>query len=125
MEYRHDLVTVGSRNGAAVAMLLLIAFYCVSNPSTRQGSFFGVMTKHLCERGSSDSKQPQGKIRSAAMDFRTHDKIGSVSFAYYLRESRESANSHGRYRKTSGAHVVGVAGGSGPRLPSGLHQRQP
>jgi hypothetical protein len=70
MEYRHDLVTVGSGNGAAVAMLLLIAFYSVSNPSTRQDHSLGmpsrtgrvlvtvVMTKHLYERGSSDSKQP-------------------------------------------------------------------
>ncbi|HTA22133.1 MAG TPA: hypothetical protein VK763_01265 [Terriglobales bacterium] len=63
-------------------VLLLIALYCVSNPDTHLGSFFGnaiadwtgvlvtvVMTKHLYEKGSSESKQPQGKMRPAVVEF--------------------------------------------------------
>lgn len=61
MECRHDLVTVGSRNGAAVAMLLLIAFYCVSNPSTRQGSFFGNAIADWT--GTRDSCDDQASLR--------------------------------------------------------------
>lgn len=62
-------------------VLLLIALYCGSNPSTHLGSFFGnaiadwtgvlvtiVMTKHLYEKGSSESKQPRGKMRSAVLE---------------------------------------------------------
>jgi hypothetical protein len=60
----------------------MIALYCRSNPSTHLGSFFGnaiadwtgvfvtiLMTKHLYEKGSSESKQPKGKLPSAAMEF--------------------------------------------------------
>ena len=60
----------------------MIALYCVSNPDTHLGSFFGnaiadwtgvlvtvVMTKHLYEKGSSESKQPQGKMRPAVVEF--------------------------------------------------------
>jgi hypothetical protein len=67
---------------ALSVVLLLIALYCVSNPNTHLGSFFGnaiadwtgvlvtvVMTKHLYEKGSSESKQPQGKVRPAAIEF--------------------------------------------------------
>jgi hypothetical protein len=63
-------------------VVLLIALYCRSNPATHIGSFFGnaiadwsgvfvtvVMTKHLYEKGSSQSKQPKGKVRSAATEF--------------------------------------------------------
>ena len=63
-------------------VVLLIALYCRSNPSTHLGSFFGnaiadwtgvfvtiLMTKHLYEKGSSESKQPKGKVPSAVMEF--------------------------------------------------------
>ena len=63
-------------------VVLLIALYVRSNPSTHLGSFFGnaiadwtgvfvtiLMTKHLYEKGSSESKQPKGKLPSAAMEF--------------------------------------------------------
>ena len=63
-------------------ILLLIALYVRSDASTHLGSFFGnaiadwtgvfvtvVMTKHLYEKGSSESKQPKGKLPSAAMEF--------------------------------------------------------
>lgn len=63
-------------------VLLLIALYSRSNPSTHLGSFFGnaiadwtgvfvtiLMTKHLYEKGSAESKQPKGKLPSAAMEF--------------------------------------------------------
>lgn len=60
----------------------LIALYCKSNPNTHIGSFFGnaiadwtgvlvtvVMTKHLYEKGSAESKQPKGRIMPAAIEF--------------------------------------------------------
>jgi hypothetical protein len=60
----------------------LIVLYCRSNPSTHWGSFFGnaiadwsgvlvtvVMTKHLYEKGSAESKKPKGKERSAVLEF--------------------------------------------------------
>jgi uncharacterized membrane protein HdeD (DUF308 family) len=63
-------------------VLLLIALYCVSNPDTHLGSFFGnaiadwtgvlvtvVMTKHLYEKGSAESKKLQGKLRPPAIEF--------------------------------------------------------
>ena len=63
-------------------VVLLIVLYSRSNPSTHWGSFFGnaiadwsgvlvtvVMTKHLYEKGSAESKKPKGKERSAAMEF--------------------------------------------------------
>jgi hypothetical protein len=63
-------------------VVLLIALYYRSNPSTHLGSFFGnaiadwtgvfvtiLMTKHLYEKGSSESKQPKGKLPSAVMEF--------------------------------------------------------
>ena len=63
-------------------VVLLIALYCRANPSTHLGSFFGnaiadwtgvfvtiLMTKHLYEKGSAESKQPKGKLPSAAMEF--------------------------------------------------------
>src|SRR5271168_1799400 len=63
-------------------VVLLIALYSRSNPTTHWGSFFGnaiadwtgvfvtvVMTKHLYEKGSTQSKQPKGKVQSAATEF--------------------------------------------------------
>ena len=60
-------------------VVMLIALYCRSNPTTHLGSFFGnaiadwtgvlvtvVMTNHLCEKGSTESQQPKGNARSAA-----------------------------------------------------------
>jgi Na+/H+-translocating membrane pyrophosphatase len=63
-------------------VISLIALYVRSNPSTHWGSFFGnaiadwsgvlvtvVMTKHLYEKGSKESKQPKGKVASGAIQF--------------------------------------------------------
>jgi len=60
----------------------LIALYSHSDPTTHLGSFFGnaiadwtgvlvtvVMTKHLYEKGSAESKQPKGKVLSPATKF--------------------------------------------------------
>jgi len=62
-------------------VILLIALYVRSNPSTHLGSFFGnavadwtgvfvtiLMTKHLYEKGSRESKQPKGKLPSRGME---------------------------------------------------------
>src|SRR5665811_728496 len=68
---------------AALGVVIgLIALYIRSNPATHVGSFFGnaiadwtgvfitvVMTKHLYEKGSAESKQPKDKVRSAATEF--------------------------------------------------------
>jgi hypothetical protein len=70
-------------------VVLLVALYCRSNPNTHMGSFFGnaiadwtgvlvtvVMTKHLYEKGSTETKQPKGKVRSAAVEFlREHSLV--------------------------------------------------
>ena len=74
--HKHSLSLV-----ALGIVLLLIALYCVSNPATHWGSFFGnaiadwsgvlvtvVMTKHLYEKGSAESKKPRGKARSAVLE---------------------------------------------------------
>lgn len=74
--HKHSLSLV-----ALGVVLLLIALYCVSNPATHWGSFFGnaiadwtgvlvtvVMTKHLYEKGSAESKKPRGKARSAVVE---------------------------------------------------------
>jgi hypothetical protein len=63
-------------------VLLLIVLYCKSDPATHIGSFFGnaiadwtgvlvtvVMTKYLYEKGSAESKQPKGKLRSGSLEF--------------------------------------------------------
>ena len=75
--HRHSLSLA-----ALGVVVLLIALYSRSNPSTRLGAFFGnaiadwtgvlitvVMTKHLFEKGSAESKQPKDKVRSAAAEF--------------------------------------------------------
>jgi|ERR1700722_7210591 hypothetical protein len=67
---------------ALAVVILLIALYSVSNPDSHWGSFFGnaiadwtgvlvtvVMTKHLYEKGSAQSKQPKGKVPSALTEF--------------------------------------------------------
>ena len=61
-------------------VVFLIVLYCLSNPSTHLGSFFGnaiadwtavlvtvVMTKHLYEKGSAESKKAKGREKSAAL----------------------------------------------------------
>jgi hypothetical protein len=63
-------------------VVLLIVLYFRSNPSTHLGSFFGnaiadwsgvlvtvLMTKHLYERGSAESKRPKGKEPSPILEF--------------------------------------------------------
>jgi hypothetical protein len=63
-------------------VILLVTLYIRSNPATHWGSFFGnaiadwtgvlvtvVMTKHLYEKGSSESKQPKGRLSSAVAEF--------------------------------------------------------
>ncbi len=67
---------------ALSVVMVLIALYIRSNPSTHWGSFFGnaiadwtgvcvtiIATKRLYERGSSESKQPKGKLPSAIEEF--------------------------------------------------------
>ena len=62
-------------------VILLIVLYHWANPSTHVGSFFGnaiadwtgvfvtvVMTKHLYEKGSAESRQPKGKLASAVLE---------------------------------------------------------
>jgi hypothetical protein len=62
-------------------VLVLIALYHWSNPSTHIGSFFGnaiadwsgvfvtiVITKFLYEKGSAESKQPRGILPSAVLE---------------------------------------------------------
>ena len=75
--YKHSLslATLG-------VVILLIVLYSRSNPSTHIGSFFGnaiadwtgvvitvVLTKHLYEKGSAESKQPKRKLPSPAEEF--------------------------------------------------------
>jgi peptidoglycan/LPS O-acetylase OafA/YrhL len=63
-------------------VILLIVLYSRSNQSTHLGSFFGnaiadwtgvfvtiLMTKHLYEKGSSESKRPKGMLPSAVLEF--------------------------------------------------------
>ncbi len=63
-------------------ILVLIALYIRSDSATHIGSFFGnaiadwtgvfvtvLMTKHLYEKGSTQSKQPKGILPSAVMEF--------------------------------------------------------
>ena len=63
-------------------VLFLIALYSHANPNTHLGSFFGnaiadwsgvlvtvVITKHLYEKGSAQSKQPKGVVPSPTLEF--------------------------------------------------------
>jgi hypothetical protein len=67
---------------ALAVVVLLIVLYRRSSPDTHIGAFFGnaiadwtgvlitvVMTKHLYEKGSAESKQPKGKVRSATVEW--------------------------------------------------------
>ena len=67
---------------AAGTVILWITLYRISDPSTHLGAFFGnaiadwtgvlvtiLMTKHLYEKGSAESKQPEGREKSAALEF--------------------------------------------------------
>jgi peptidoglycan/LPS O-acetylase OafA/YrhL len=73
------------RHGLGIASLVivttLIVLYYFSNKDTHLGSFFGnaiadwtgvlvtvLMTKHLYERGSAESKNPKGVLPSAVME---------------------------------------------------------
>jgi hypothetical protein len=66
---------------AAGIVILWISLYRISDPSTHLGAFFGnaiadwsgvlvtiLVTKHLYEKGSAESKQPNGKIPSKVLE---------------------------------------------------------
>jgi hypothetical protein len=63
-------------------VILWTVLYRANDPSTHLGAFFGnaiadwtgvvvtiLMTKHLYEKGSKESKQPKGKLPSRLMEF--------------------------------------------------------
>jgi hypothetical protein len=63
-------------------VVALIVAYMKADPATHLGSFFGnaiadwsgvlvtvIMTKHLYEKGSAESKQPKGSLRSPVLEF--------------------------------------------------------
>jgi len=67
---------------ACGVVILWFALYRISDPSTHLGAFFGnaiadwtgvvvtiLMTKHLYEKGSSESKQPKGILPSKLLEF--------------------------------------------------------
>ena len=83
---RRNLSTFLRRHSLSLSatgiVLLLIVLYSRSDPSTHLGSFFGnaiadwtgvvvtiLMTKHLYEKGSRESKQPKGAVPSARLEF--------------------------------------------------------
>jgi hypothetical protein len=68
--------------GASAIVVTLIIAYANSTPETHLGPFFGnaiadwtgvlvtvIMTKHLYERGSAESKQPRGKLPWPVLEF--------------------------------------------------------
>ena len=68
--------------GTLAIVVTLILSYIMSDPSTHLGSFFGnaiadwtgvlvtvIMTKHLYEKGSAESKQPRGNLASPILEF--------------------------------------------------------
>jgi len=86
MKRKRGLKQIFRRHSLSFATLgvvvLLIALYRLSDPATHIGSFFGnaiadwtgvlvtvVMTKHLYEKGSAESKQPKGELPSAVVEF--------------------------------------------------------
>jgi uncharacterized membrane protein HdeD (DUF308 family) len=86
MKRKRSLKQILHRHSLSLAALgvvvLLIVLYCLSDPATHVGSFFGnaiadwtgvlvtvVMTKHLYEKGSAESKQPKGELPSAVVEF--------------------------------------------------------
>jgi hypothetical protein len=86
MKRKRSLKQILHRHSLSLAALgvvvLLIVLYCLSDPATHIGSFFGnaiadwtgvlvtvVMTKHLYEKGSAESKQPKGELPSAVVEF--------------------------------------------------------
>ncbi len=91
-------------------VILLIVLYCLSNPDTHLGSFFGnaiadwtgvfvtvIMTKYLYEKGSSESKQPKGKVPSAITEFvREHSLtlfllVTGIGWVIAFREMRPNS----------------------------------
>ncbi len=91
-------------------VVTLIVAYTRADPSTHLGSFFGnaiadwsgvlvtvIMTKHLYERGSAESKNPRSKWKSPTLEFlRSHSLtvflvITGAGWAYVF--SRMDANS--------------------------------
>src|ERR1700733_5001185 len=76
--WRHHALSLA----ALSVVVCLILLYIRSNPNTHIGSFFGnaiadwtgvlvtvLMTKHLYEKGSAESKKPRGKWHSAIFEF--------------------------------------------------------
>jgi hypothetical protein len=72
-------------------VVVLIALYTRSNPTTHIGSFFGnaiadwtgvfvtvVMTKHLYEKGSADCKSPKDKVPSPTLEFLREHSLSLV-----------------------------------------------
>jgi hypothetical protein len=68
--------------GALGVVVTLIVAYMRADPATHLGSFFGnaiadwtgvlvtvLMTKHLYERGSAESRDPKGKWKSPVLEF--------------------------------------------------------
>ncbi len=68
--------------GALGVVVALIVAYMRADPATHLGSFFGnaiadwtgvlvtvIMTKHLYEKGSAESRNPKGKWKSPALEF--------------------------------------------------------
>ena len=68
--------------GALAIVITLIVAYVRSDPATHLGSFFGnaiadwtgvlvtvLMTKHLYEKGSAESRNPKGKWNSPTLEF--------------------------------------------------------
>ena len=101
-------------------VVLLILLYCRSNPATHIGSFFGnaiadwtgvlvtvVMTKHLYEKGSTESKQPKGKVRSAATEFQREHSLTLflvvTGIAWAAGGDKSSATSFRSGRRFSGS----------------------
>ncbi len=75
--HRHSLSL-----SALATVILLVVLYSRWDPNTHVGSFFGnaiadwsgvlvtvLMTKHLYEKGSRESKKPKGQLLSPTLDF--------------------------------------------------------